>query len=44
MNIQEVFNIKDEITKYLKEEYFPNILPQVLEEYLQDIKNNNLKE
>lgn len=44
MSVQEIFNIKDAITKYLKEEYFPNILPQVLEEYLKDLKNNNLKE
>ncbi len=41
MNQQIIFNFKEEITRYLKEEYFPNTLPQVLKEYLKIINKQN---
>lgn len=41
MNKQITFNLKEEITRYLKEDYFPNTLPQVLKEYLMITNKKN---
>lgn len=41
MNKQIIFNFKEEITKYLKEDYLPNTLPQVLKEYLMITNKKN---